>query len=490
MKSIQAQDVLPVIEPKTIFADVVEVVETLPVLNYDNTKHLLWYFNTTKREWQAHHYRAGLDRIEDIQPRSDGTYLISNLYYEGIAGAEWEHVWLFNPATGVLGRPAQVCNLVQALPGEGQWLLTQLDGKYHLCNTETGQITSPLSDEIQTEEINQVCDPAPYLGSTGLPSLSPDGKWLVFYTCHSKDNWAYKKIYAYRIDNETLLRIGGDTYEYISVERWLDNTHPIIGGGELRTGGSHWVAIADVQKEDSFRYLAGQYAYQPLFLSDPPRLLWVTQELDGDPVPNTDVQRTIHQYDFQSIQETTLPPEKCKFSYCEAGYVAWGSDKTIGVVNGYPLNFDFIGTVVDAKTGKKLYETHLIDRFYPLGDDTYLFEFSNPVAGKNYLKSVHINKDYSVVEDIYPDSNLFGVLQVSPDRKYVLDNSSQLIDIYDLVEAHRFSITKQLEKDAEVKAEWRETGLLEVELSQPSLACANEKCIVGKWLLRVPGEAL
>lgn len=50
----------PVLDPADVFADAVQVVETLPILNADNDARMLWYFDPAAGEWRGYVYPDGL----------------------------------------------------------------------------------------------------------------------------------------------------------------------------------------------------------------------------------------------------------------------------------------------------------------------------------------------------------------------------------------------------------------------------------------------
>jgi len=481
---------LPIIDPAQVFAPGVEVVETLPVLTYDNQNRLVWYFDPGQSQWEEYTYPQELDEIQEVQQRTDGSFLLSNLWYEGLAGAITENIWLFDPIAEKISRPQTVCNLVQALPGEGEWHFTQLeDGLYRLCNTETGEYSDPLPDDLQSK-VKKVCIAYPSHGK-GVPSTSPDGNWVVFHTC--RQIFADKPpidyiFYAYQTAAKEFHQLGTVTpylEEYVAITEWVDNTHVLLRTGNFRTSSSHTVAIADVEKINSINEIADQYAYFPQYFANPPRLYWVS----GKGIDN--IEQTIYRYDFVSGIPQVFAKRRCGVVECEAAYVAQADDKIVVLVGGYPLAVsELYPSIWDAQTGQLLYETQSgrmgLQR---LDEQTFLTDTFD-IEVNDVVAKILVIQDHRVIETIHREVSLcFGSdMYASPSGQYILiPNCDGHTDIYDFVAQERYVVVPEFADDYCYSFEWYGEYELQVSVSEKIESCGHANPIRGIWLVRVPG---
>jgi hypothetical protein len=477
----------PVIDPATVFAPGAEVVETLPVLSYDNDARLVSYFDPSVNQWQSYEYPSVLDQIQDYQHRSDGTYLLSNKYYEGIAGAIWEQVWLFDPVAETIERPTKICNLVQALPGERQWRLTKLDDElYHLCNTETGKYSEPLPDDLQTD-IDEVC----FNGEgTGVPATSPDGNWVVFYSCYGNFSPPVYTVYSYQVSEGIFNRVGSTGFaQYISFSDWVDNLHPLIRAGMVFEGGNHEVYVGDVTVADSLKQIADQYAYKPRYFRNPDRLFWISFDWEKD----KDTPKSVNQYSFVSQQTKLLLKRSCDLE-CEATDVVWADNDLLVLLDGYPMSVEFEGSFWSLKTGELLYNVVNTYKIYPVVDQTFLFNTFDESVNSIVFRGVQF-RDGIAREIIYPDATTGHPrdIYVSPSKKYLLIEKAGYsvygADVYDLIKQERYVITQDLEESNSFNIRWTNENLLWIDIVKQDGICSTLDCILGSWLVRVPEES-
>jgi hypothetical protein len=482
------------INPKTIFAPSVEVVQTLPVFTYNNSTKVIWYFDPLKMEWTWYSYPADLDKIQDYKHQSNGTYLLSNEYYKGIAGAIWENVWVFDPKDGSIKKAESICNLVKALPGEGQWLFTQFseDGQYRLCNNETGEQSKPLPEEMQTK-IQKVC--TYFLDfSRGLPSTSPDGQWVVFNTCEK--TLPHFAIYSYNTKSQKINNLGAENQSYLELTKWADNQHILIRDGDVSTSGNHSIYIADVTMSQSLGEVSNQYAFEPTILDNPLRILWITSEFP-DPSDNSKVVKLINKYDVSNQTSTVIARHPCDSITCEAGYVVW-ADKNITVfMNGYPLNTDYQAVIRDLKTDKELYSTRAVNGIV-LSNDTFLFTVFSTTDGSCVLQKVVVHSS-GIEKKQLPDSAIrcsgnaitFNNFMLSLSKGEALiigDFHPQLLDIYNLNDQKRYTIVDGLADDYDLSAKWHDEHLVQVDVLKKEEQCSYQNCIIGSWIVQVNEE--
>jgi hypothetical protein len=354
--------ILPVLDPVTIFAEGVEVVETLPVLDYDNDTRVLRYLAPNAAAWEEYNYPAELDEIAPSSDlRSDGTYLISPDYYRSIAAADPSRIWLFDPHTKTIGKPPTICNLVQALPGEGVWRFTKLDGEnaYRLCNTETGQISEILPAYMQPY-LAPVCS-GPPVG--GVPETSPDGEWVLFHDCmgmYPEDQRQYN-FYAYHVSTGAINFLGqieDVVTQYTLIERWLDNDSVLIKMDSFIALNWRAIYITDLNNSQSLSRIAqsSEAAFSlPTYLANPPRLLWTAEDFVGN-------HQAIYEYDVTSRKTKTLLNRFCdlKKTYGQGicspyAKVVYSNDQVVVLLTGHAQAMYKSLTVYDLQTKQVIF---------------------------------------------------------------------------------------------------------------------------------------
>jgi hypothetical protein len=245
---VTAQDEppLPVLNAEDIFAEGVQkYVETLPILSINNDERIAYYFDPAKHSWEQYPFP---DEVEIfgrwIDRRSDNTFLVyvtDNVY-------SWfrtyfvgnNAVWAFNSEIGFY-QPESVCGLITSLPNEGKWRFTQIEGKYHLCNTETGQLSSYISYPYSLDFNDCILD---YFYDLKI-SISPSNRWIIFPTCYERTSGisiAYVfSIFAYDIEQDRFYSLGLTDYSSYLRFKWVDDNTALIFGyangldGEART---------------------------------------------------------------------------------------------------------------------------------------------------------------------------------------------------------------------------------------------------------------
>ena len=424
---IAAQDdttPFPVLDEAAIFADGVTVIERLPVLNFDNEARELYYYDVDSEQWQTHDYPSDLPTIRSIKQRSDGTSLIyTEDSYTFNSDVNPEYVWLFDPDSG-LTRPPAICNLVQALPDEGEWRFTQLDGEesYRFCNTETGEHTAPLPQEIvngiyigTVENSIFVCKDYWTMGYK--PVTSPDGDWIIFEQC-SVTVGPFHTIYSYEIATDTINRLELlGPVDYVMLIDWLDNTTPVFRTGDFRTGASHSFFKLDITQADSLVELSRPlYAHIPINFDNPIRSYSVRGirnsendfSLAGWQVTEylfeTGESRVVVEYRFHEPSTSR-----------ETGFVLFADEKIIAVQSGYPLGTYFPLYVFNIETGELLYENERTTTVYPVANDAFVFYDYDLEREKRVLRNIQIEA-YSVQDTILVESDTYtDDIVVSPD---------------------------------------------------------------------------
>src|SRR5688572_13794657 len=76
--AVHAQDDNPFadLDPDAIFADGVEIIETFPIVNFDNDARQIHFFDSDSLTWNSFAYPPDVDQFERYSRRSDSTYLL------------------------------------------------------------------------------------------------------------------------------------------------------------------------------------------------------------------------------------------------------------------------------------------------------------------------------------------------------------------------------------------------------------------------------
>jgi hypothetical protein len=267
--SAQEPDLPPVLDPSDVFTDAVEVVETLPIFEYENDARLAYYFDPGTLAWAAYRYPDDLDEIGGVVARPNGTYVVGP---DVTGGIQWElrHdvKWLFDPSAGGFVRPTMACGRVRDLPDEGEWRVIQNsdDERYYLCQTATDERLGPLPEEISfgfTEP------------DSGQAWESPSGEWIVFQVGSLYD-W---QLFSYEVQTDNAYRLGtgirpvGKAW----VEHWIDDSWMVIHTQFRYRGNSRLptIYIANVTESESLQVVYQDDRLFPEFVDNPPRYEWV-----------------------------------------------------------------------------------------------------------------------------------------------------------------------------------------------------------------------
>jgi hypothetical protein len=309
-----AQDGYPkTLNPADVLAEGVELVQRLPVVSFDIENRVLYYSDGTT--WTAYPYPPDQPMFTGWSELSDGVFLLSSSasYDEGFAPAY--NFTLYDSRSGVFTQPEAVCDVMKDQPGMGGWgFYRDSDNLIWLCSTETGKVSKPLPAALQPNlcgDIRNLMLPH--------PEESPDDKWLVFWDCNSPDF----SLYSYEIATEKLTYLGTNKSsdgEDIEVERWVDNTHPVILGKKLGEPTHPY----DVPVDSRTWYVADLTAVNSLqkivtdptqvgslsvyYFDNPPRYEWVPGDLAITGSPPTAEECSRHIFDLRTLTLTVEKP--------------------------------------------------------------------------------------------------------------------------------------------------------------------------------------
>lgn len=294
LKPARMQENLPSpIDPALVFpsSDHVTVVETLP-LYVANQKQVSFY-DYNSQEWHTNPYPdfpllPGEIAIADFTESTDGSYTLKVDYYTACTDCEIDESyidftpphaafvrerWHFFPRTGVFTPFSAICGEhAQAGNGEGEWVVTSLDGEVYLCNTATGQTSAAL----------------PNIGSISIPSLlrhpsiSPDNRWLVFTFYYDLLIWAYDFVEG----KLNLLGTMTTTSPFTSIDypnfSWIDDQRVVVENFTVNYGDDNFYLYgANVSRPDSLKLFYHNDYELTLNLDQPSCTVWIDQQFDA-----------------------------------------------------------------------------------------------------------------------------------------------------------------------------------------------------------------
>jgi hypothetical protein len=300
--ALKAQDeFLPVVKPEDILVDSSQVVERLPLVNIDDSTRTFYYFDSSANAWEAYPYPDELEAIEDVRyhvhSRSDGTYVINPRGFWGFSQTIASEVWIFDPATGGFSRPDAACGLMQALPGDGQWVIIEDEelGESFLCFTETGERSPPipsLSPEFRC--LHNFRQPM---------QASPDNRW-VLVVCGGLQFDAH----SYNTETQQFYYLGRSTErlnENVEVIQWVNGTEAIIHSYPSWNPPGNTYYVADATRPDSLEFITWQLYAAPFYFNSPSHLEWMPCEFGGCGGPP--IVGGLRYYDFKTGHLTIYP---------------------------------------------------------------------------------------------------------------------------------------------------------------------------------------
>jgi hypothetical protein len=463
----------PVIDPATIFAPSVEVVETLPVLNYDNDARLVWYFNPQSKQWRSYEYPAELSNIDRPFDRSDGSYFLVDVP----SSFEWQtyqlsdvddihYLWLFNPVSGTFDHPVARCGRPQALSGEGDWLLVQDDGLWRFCNTETGEVKNPLPEDLQ-QKIE--CVPEFY-GSAS--ATSPSGKWLVFHDCGYPVT-----LYSFEIATENVNRLNVTPIEFhgqLGLQHWFSETAVDVVAFQTMAKLPSPVYVVDVTKPDSLELIA----YNPKFLNDPPRLVW--HEVNNEPINSEDefgAWIEVYEYNVVTGKRSHLMRYGCgdNLADCPVGPNILSPNGKLIAIENNPLDVVGAGLIIyDTVAEKVIFNEPTLqmwDEARWTDDNTFVY-ISDPLFAPS-LSVIHF-EDEKISQTSFGDSEM-DLRFLSPDGTYYLANTRNAVNLYSVKTGKIIPVAASKEY---LFSYWDDAGFLIVTVDYQQ-----------SWRVRVPDES-
>jgi hypothetical protein len=281
------------LDPVLVFpkSDLIEVVETLPLYIADEKQVSFYDYNT--KAWLTYPYPnfpllPGEIAITNFTENTDGTYTLKVDYYVPCDDCEIDenyidltppHApfvrerWHFNPKTGAFTPFEAICgDHARAKAGEGEWVITSLDGGVYLCNTDTGQTSASLPN------IDSVTIPAMLRYS----SLSPNGRWLVFTFYYDLSVWAYDfvegklNLLGSMTTTSPFTRLGYPNFS------WIDDQRIAIENLTLNYGHDDFYLYgANVYQPDSLKLFYHSEQQPALNFNQLSCSSWLDRQFDG-----------------------------------------------------------------------------------------------------------------------------------------------------------------------------------------------------------------
>ncbi len=472
---IQAQDELPKPpDPKTIFAPGVEIIETLPILNFDNTTRHIQYFDPAVLDWKSYPYPSELsDDIVTYWSYGSGKYLLltklTKWYrdYRNYRDVEPEYFWIFDGTSGLFSRPQTQCGLVRATLGEGRWIIrTGQSGKV-FCNTETGETTKLLPEKFAADSQCQ----SPLLGGQAAPT--PDSKWLIYFDCPPEIT-----VYSYEFQTGTTHSLGvlANT-ENVGINGWFENNSIILYTyNEFTKPPSMY--IADMTQVDSLTFIADY----PIFNS--PKFYW--NELKED-TQTASTSLEIHSYDVITKARSEILKYICGKTPkdCISGLTMVNKANTRVAIVDTPSGALGKGLIVyDILTQKRIYESkaQVLSELQILWANDNTLIYVDGFGG--YKANLHIVKfDSNGVSDDLIEHEVHAApinSILSPDGKFLILSSKNHIQIKLIDTGKVIPIAQINDEHAQFFAGWDNNKNLIVQSfsSNPLLAYS--------WKIQIP----
>ncbi|MBX3081833.1 MAG: hypothetical protein KF716_09385 [Anaerolineae bacterium] len=312
-----------VLQPSDVFMDAVEVLDTVPVLNISGIDNRMYFLDRDAVAWRDfEHPKLPIDsylgdewRGGFIKSLNDHLYLYGgSTYYRFVA----DKFRVFNTLDGTFSMPDMVCGIVKGLEEDTEIVFYRptIDAPYYPCFLQTGSLGQALPSAVSKAFCNFESPKEP--DAVNIPlSVSPDHKWLLLEDCNFPHSF-----YSYEVATGKVNFLGKDEMdddEDIVVQRWADNTHPIIFTEAHRNDAYRALRYADVTRENSLQEIIGDYypAFEPFsqYFANSRRYLWFPAEFGTNGVPpETELQRVtlenacrLHEFDLQTLEITIYP---------------------------------------------------------------------------------------------------------------------------------------------------------------------------------------
>jgi hypothetical protein len=297
-------------DPEAIFAEGVEVV-AVELIEYSSFRPGIGPYadNSSRRvltpdQWmQGYPYPEGVEHIDYVYERSDGTYIVvldDPSESPSSQTARASASLILHPSTGEYTNAEAVCgDMIRALPGEERWRFytSNNNNDVYLCFTGTGETEGPLPNDLVGGD-----------GQNWLiahPSAGPDGRWIALLGNSSPDDDSYQ-LFSYSVATNSVTPPG--SIELVGLNRnvgignWVSNNQ-----GAIYDNPEEWYLPSkyysfDVTHPDSVEFMFWGW---PIYDDD----LMRYEDVDTDfrmrrntgTVPNEYIPCTLNTYDATGV---------------------------------------------------------------------------------------------------------------------------------------------------------------------------------------------
>lgn len=407
----------PILNADDVFGEHITVLERLAPIYYDEQD--IHYYDVDTETWISYPIPVNIAEIQYIEQRSNGEILVSSempiSYYDSSQRILLaDRTWIFNPVDGTFQTPQTTCGgYVQDLPAEGDWIVSNFfdDGFYHLCHTETGEISLSLPDELQTIEATYCRFPQ----NSNLHS-SPSLSYVVIVQCQLGSSEYH--IHTYDIAGRQFTQIGSividnavDAYQRIIP---LNETEFVVVMGDLQFE----LYKADATQSNSLRQIAFMSGSFPRFYPDPPRYIFFDFNDGYLYLTNLETEETTPLFNYQIDNEGHIPRDIRVHSLSPDGrYLAYG----------YYANWTFHSYIVDLETGNNIYYQggyQSYELYHVLWtSSTTVIVYMAGLSGTDYYDVFRVDigdtvetEQVTTIDSLYPNATYE---RESPDNRFI-----------------------------------------------------------------------
>ena len=415
--STLAQDNFPVIDSQQIFTSDVDNVKQLPILQIDDDRRILHYFNPDIKMWTEHEYPTGLNEIQDvsghIRQQSDGTYLINTRGFYGFSQQLADAAWIFDPKSEMVFRPEPVCN-GWIRSQDDEWIIIETAEGYRLCNIFTDERSAVIPAKNEGYCPDHWRKPL---------ILSPSKTYILFF-CGGYEF----ELFSYNISQQTFLSLGespNDLNENIEVIEWLSDIQIVIRGYPSWNPPANVYYVADIDKPDGLEFVTYGLYESPRYFENPSRIEWFPCEYSGC---SPDSNSVLHSYNFENRQLTV--------------YQKMSDVKGMSLTIPDGSNDRLYRSLVDMDLATMTAESANLLRF------NYVTEQSEVIySGEiEWIESISPNGEYAVLQ-MGSDEEIASSLVLAHNQVRYLPSGKSLIHVIDLVTGKKLFDATGLEFD-------------------------------------------
>jgi hypothetical protein len=418
--TVQLQDESrQVIDPKAIFAESIEIIETLPVLTFNNLDKYLLHFNPDEMRWNIYEYPDDATDFRGYYRLTNGNYLVGSQLLVSKNILFYSTLRYFDIVSGQFSQPHLSCGWVNNQDDFNLYI--NLDSSLiYFCDPITNETIMPLNQAVQSK----MC-PTYYIESRflwHLPLLTSDEAWLIFEDCYYKYN-----IYAYQIATQSLNYLGRiEPADYLDISYWSESRFISIQTGTYGPEFLNLVYTADLSKYNSLGRIAQQYGNAPRFYDDPPRIIWDGNlTLARESVENG--YQRIYEYNFETREHRTLVDMPCnrssglqsQESICRPSYAVPNQFNLLAIVSGETQNNFTLITIIDTQNNDVVYSGLGGDSAELFWLDEHSLMFTGVSSGQNSRNHIVTIRE-SNYEETFFERQYDYILTVSPKGDYLL----------------------------------------------------------------------